>query len=305
MAYKWYNNKMIIYKITNKINGKRYIGQTQNTISARWSQHVHNAVKKKGRSILSEAIRKYGRENFEIKSVCRCNDIEGMNRIEINCIRLFKTLAPNGYNLDSGGKNNIMHEKTKLKLRLAKLGKSCGPFTQEHKNNLSKAHKGRKYPNRIISGETRKKISEANKGSGHYMFGKKQTEEVKQKLSLIMKDKYIGENNPFYGKKHSEESKKKISESRTGKYGGDKNPMFGKKGELSPNFGRKCSEETKRKISKSRDKIKRKVFCVNNDTIYESIREASRALPVSPAGIRKVLQHKMVSIKGYYFEEVK
>jgi hypothetical protein len=52
-------------------------------------------------------------------------------------------------------------------------------FTEEHKNNISKANKGKPAPNKgiPISDETRKKLSEANKGEKHPMYGKKQSPE--------------------------------------------------------------------------------------------------------------------------------
>jgi hypothetical protein len=75
----------------------------------------------------------------------------------------------------------------------------------------------------IITDETRKKISEANKGENHYNYGKTQSEETKRKISEAKK----GENNYFYGKSHTEETKKKISQSHEGK---------------------KLSEETKQKL---------------------------------------------------------
>lgn len=59
----------------------------------------------------------------------------------------------------------------------------------------------------------------------------------------------IGELHPMYGKKHTEESRQKMSESLKGKMSGDKNGMYGKSGELNPMWGRVHSEETKQKQS--------------------------------------------------------
>ena len=56
---------MIIYKITNKINGKVYIGQTSNTLEKRWWQHCHGTHK----HIIARAISKYGAENFKIEQI--------------------------------------------------------------------------------------------------------------------------------------------------------------------------------------------------------------------------------------------
>ena len=97
---------------------------------------------------------------------------------------------------------------------------------------------------KIIPIETRRKISESNKGkligSKNPRYGIKITEEERLKISLAVK----GENNGMYGKHHTEESKRKMSLSLKGKFGGIKNPFYGKK----------HSEETKRKISEARAK---------------------------------------------------
>ena len=54
-----------IYKITNKVNGKSYIGQTRNTVEFRWRQHY----KAKDNKYFHRAIQKYGKENFADSSV--------------------------------------------------------------------------------------------------------------------------------------------------------------------------------------------------------------------------------------------
>ena len=98
---------MIIYKITNKINGKRYIGQTKFTIENRFKKHVYDAFGRDNRQqAIHAALRKYSVENFEIAIISHCNSIEEMNRREIYYIKLFNTLAPNGYNLSLGGNNS-------------------------------------------------------------------------------------------------------------------------------------------------------------------------------------------------------
>ena len=67
------------------------------------------------------------------------------------------------------------------------------------------------------SEETRKKLSEANKGEYNYWYGKQHSEETIQKMSEAKKGKYVGEKNPMYGKHHSEETKNKMSEAMKGK----------------------------------------------------------------------------------------
>ena len=92
--------KGIIYKITNKVNGKSYIGQTRYTIEFRWKQHQH----KKDNTYFHNAIKKYGIENFSIEILEECN-INDLNSREIFYIAKYDTFN-NGYNLTIGGDGN-------------------------------------------------------------------------------------------------------------------------------------------------------------------------------------------------------
>ena len=74
---------------------------------------------------------------------------------------------------------------------------------------------------RILSEETKRKLSEAQKGENHPLYGKHHSEETKKKMSEAHK----GEKNVMYGKHLSSEAKKKLSEISKGEL----NPMFGKK----------------------------------------------------------------------------
>ena len=77
----------------------------------------------------------------------------------------------------------------------------------------------------IRNDETRKKLSEANKGKNNPFYGKTRTEESRKKQSESRKCKYAQENHPMYGKSHSEETKRKQSEVKKG----ENNPAYGKK----------------------------------------------------------------------------
>ena len=91
---------MIIYKITNKINDKIYIGQTTRNLEERWKGHKYH----KGCKVLYRAIKKYGKDNFKIESICSALDEKYLDELEINFIKIFNSLSPNGYNLSLGGK---------------------------------------------------------------------------------------------------------------------------------------------------------------------------------------------------------
>ena len=61
-----------IYKITNRINGKNYIGQSIN-IKFRWKQHEQEAKGERRNSLLYQAMRKYGLENFSFEVIEECD----------------------------------------------------------------------------------------------------------------------------------------------------------------------------------------------------------------------------------------
>ena len=92
--------KGIIYKITNTVNNKSYIGQTRQSIQFRWNQHIS----KKDNTYFHNAIQKYGKDNFIIETLEEC-DVEVLNEREIYYIAKYDTFK-NGYNLTIGGDGN-------------------------------------------------------------------------------------------------------------------------------------------------------------------------------------------------------
>lgn len=89
--------KGLIYKITNKVNNKSYIGQTRYTLEFRWRQHQH----KKDGSKFHNAIQKYGPENFNVEILEECN-IDVLDSREVFYIAKYNTFNE-GYNLTIGG----------------------------------------------------------------------------------------------------------------------------------------------------------------------------------------------------------
>lgn len=86
-----------IYVITNKIDGKKYIGQTIN-FESRIYCHRNNSNNR----LLREDIKKYGWENFETKALCEVDDDQA-DEAEYNEIKKHNALYPNGYNRTTGG----------------------------------------------------------------------------------------------------------------------------------------------------------------------------------------------------------
>lgn len=121
---------------------------------------------------------------------------------------------------------------------------------------------------------------------------------IRREFAKEVSKRMIGRNNPMYGK--------------TGK----EHPMYGKTGKLSPFFGRPRAISAKNKISKSlsgknhplfgKPAINRKkIICLNNGIIYDSISLAAKALNVCQPNISKVLSGKLHHTGNYKFEYIK
>jgi group I intron endonuclease len=109
-----------IYLIENIINNKKYIGQTVVSVEKRFKQHCKKSSKKK--SLITNSILKYGKENFKVTKLLETDELDLM---EIHFIEQLKTLSPNGYNLKDGGASGSPSEETRQKMRLQKLGKKA------------------------------------------------------------------------------------------------------------------------------------------------------------------------------------
>jgi group I intron endonuclease len=93
-----------IYKITNNINGKCYIGKTERTIEIRWSEHTRPSRWKMDLP-LYRAFLKYGINNFSIEEVEECDNTI-LDEREIYWINYFDTYK-SGYNCTAGGEGGI------------------------------------------------------------------------------------------------------------------------------------------------------------------------------------------------------
>lgn len=101
-----------IYCITNKVNGKKYIGQTKTDISTRWRGHKSDVTNPNAQKFaIHLAMQKYGIDNFDIQQIeeLENSEIEELSNIlndkEKYYINFFQTIAPNGYNLTEGGES--------------------------------------------------------------------------------------------------------------------------------------------------------------------------------------------------------
>ena len=119
---------MIIYKATNIINNKVYIGQTIHTLSVRKAQH-ERSHEYGYKTAFSNAIRKYGKDNFRWEVIYETNSIEDLNEKESYYIKYYKSLVTeNGYNLKGGGGNDFLTQEVKNKIGESQLGEKNHMF---------------------------------------------------------------------------------------------------------------------------------------------------------------------------------
>ena len=119
---------MIIYKATNIINNKVYIGQTIHPLSVRKSQH-ERSHEYGYKTAFSNAIRKYGKENFKWEVIYETDSIKDLNEKESYYIEYYKSLVTeNGYNLKGGGGNDFLTQEVKNKIGEAQLGEKNHMF---------------------------------------------------------------------------------------------------------------------------------------------------------------------------------
>jgi group I intron endonuclease len=167
-----------IYKITNLLNGKFYIGkhQTSNPLDGYFGS---------GRALKS-AIKLHGKENFTKEILFEFDSEEEMNAKERDLITLELVNDPASYNMAVGGEGGP-HFKGRQ-------------HSSETKERISQSLTGKQAAS--VSEETRAKLSEKSKGNKS-KTGQQTSEEVKAKIAKSMT-----------GKKHSEETKQKLREAR-------------------------------------------------------------------------------------------
>ena len=257
-----------VYKITNLVNGKVYIGQSKD-VEKRLYEHricstnVH----------LRRAIKQYGVDNFSFELLEELS-IEHLNERERFWIASLKATDPNfGYNLSSGGERDAgwcHSEESKRKMSESAKKNASKPeyvnpqfeTTLIHKGDITTRCSLADVPKRLeegwslgVSEDSAKRGANNRRGSknGFYgkgylikgernpFYGKHHTEETLQRISSVLSDGRLkGENHHMYGKHHSEDSRKKMSESHKGLLVGEKNPNYGKRGKDSVMCGRKA-----------------------------------------------------------------
>lgn len=210
-----------IYKTTNLINQKQYIGKHKGNIQ---DNYLGSGI------LITAAIDKYGAKNFKKEILCLCKTEEEANEKEKYYIQLFNAINDtNFYNVADGGQGGYVTKGYTTEQRLAVNKK------------ISEANSGQKHHmyNKHHSEETKKKLRE--KSLAYW------TEEKRKERSIA----YSGENNPAFGIKHSEEAIEKTVKSKRKKvYQLDKNT-----GELIQEY--KSINEAQRALNVSHGLISR------------------------------------------------
>ena len=184
-----------IYLVSNKLNGKQYVGQTINP---------HLPIGH-GR-ILKSAYKLHGKDNFTYEPICKgIASRASLNAIERFWISVMDTVVPNGYNIDLGGsEGSTWTDERRKAVSIARTGKKLNrPLGSKS------GMKGKAYPE-----EGKRKLSEVMKGN-KFALGKFPSEETKEKMSASQKAKAASfAVHPNAGKKASEETKAKMRAAR-------------------------------------------------------------------------------------------
>ena len=183
-----------IYKITNTITKKCYIGETtKSDPEKRWYQHKNTIKRGNGCPALQNSVIKHGIDNFKFEILIICFD-EDRYKYEIEYIKKYNTLIPNGYNILEGGPGGSFKGKK---------------HSEKTKQLLSKNNK-QKY---IDNPELKREMSERNKILMNTDIIKNKISEgmnYSKKYQQMILDKKVGN---FNNIKHCEMSKLKIKDS--------------------------------------------------------------------------------------------
>lgn len=219
---------MIIYKTTNLINGKFYIGKDE-----RNKPNYFGSGK-----LLLRAIKKYGKENFIKEIIDIAESSEELCLKEVFWIKESNAIKE-GYNLTEGGtggntmKHSNLIELAEWKQKIS--NKSRGhTLSKEARAKISKARQGIKLSketiekikiarkNQIITEDHKKKISDSNKG-------RKVSKVTRDKISKATMGKNKGKEPANKGIPMTQEQKDKLSATLKGTRKGAKNPAYGKR----------------------------------------------------------------------------
>jgi group I intron endonuclease len=193
-----------IYKITNTINGKMYIGETQSKDPLiRWRRHLSAIKSGRGCPLLGKAINKYGVDKFKFEVLIICFDSD-TKKWEVEYIKKYNTKAPNGYNGNDGGSPGAnftgKHHTDETKEKLRQITKKQFETEESRIKRGELVKKGMVAVNigeRLRLSEKWKEYVENKKINGY-------SDITRQRISESLKNKL-----------QSEDARKKLSETMT------------------------------------------------------------------------------------------
>lgn len=262
--------KNVIYKISNKINSKIYIGSAVD-FKRRISVHRHHLLKKTHHNILLQNhVNKYG-----IESICfdvlefDCANLIPMEQHYIDLLNPFFNIRRIAHNMT--GTKRTPEQKAKMSLIQKENVKSNFNFlsNETREKGLKTRRENGPY---IRTQETRDKISKSTKGI------KKMSDESKEKIRIAST-----------GRRHTLETKTKLSLSKKLEL----NPNWNKKGILHHNFGKKWKNKTKKET--------KKVLDTETGIVYDSVLELSKLINVPRSTLNKWVNGYFESKKKYIY----
>lgn len=178
---------MIVYKYTNKINDKVYIGITTRSLEERHKDHVQSEINTN--NAFHKALKKYGVKNFDLQVIDTAETLEELKEKEKRWIQKCNSWVhaknSNGYNVTLGGDGvfglsgekaywygKSRSDETRKKISVGRIGKYTGENSYWY---------GKGY---LVS------------GANNHNYGKPLSQEVKDEHSKVMKGRYAGAKNP-------------------------------------------------------------------------------------------------------------
>jgi group I intron endonuclease len=144
-----------IYKITNTVNNKVYIGQTINSINKRFNSHLQGVNRKNICSALYSAFIKYGKDKFIIESIVAGDySKEELNELEVFYIKKHNSLSPNGYNLQSGGSSFMVVDSVKNQTSKKMKGRKI-EWSEKIRETMKKKWLDPKYREEMVKKHSR------------------------------------------------------------------------------------------------------------------------------------------------------
>ena len=177
--------------ITNLLNNKVYVGQTNNPL-LRWSQHKSNAKYNRNQQVITRAMLKHGIDNFTFEVIASCRSQEDANKSEEIIITQYDSHNPDkGYNIDIGGNTSPRTPEV--------LQKISNSLKQHYETNLHHM-KGKN-----LSEEWKNNIALSSIGKTGTNLGKKFSDSWKLKISKSQ----VGKDRK-YKRRFSEDTEKEI-----------------------------------------------------------------------------------------------